>query len=142
MSTVVPTTNRILATEAEVELARDVLERLGGPGGELFVTEPKQSPQPLPVEIGRLLQHVLESMANGSDVTIMTIPQELTTSAAAALLGVSRPTLIKMARDGRIASHKVGSHLRFVSLDVLAERSARREREREAFRHLRELSDD
>ncbi len=142
MSTVIPTTNKILATEAESQLARGVLETLVGPTGELFVSGSAQEPRPLPVEIGRLLQRVLEAMASGADVTVMSIPSEVTTSAAAALLGVSRPTLIKMAREGRIASHKVGTHLRFRSEDVLSERKARRARERQAFRELRELEED
>jgi hypothetical protein len=47
-----------------------------------------------------------------------------------------------MAREGRIASHKVGTHLRFRSEDVLSERKARRARERQAFRELRELEED
>lgn len=141
MATVIPTTNKILATEAESDLARGVLDTLVGPAGELFVSGSTREPRPLPVEIGLLLQRVLEAMANGADVTVMSIPSEVTTSAAAALLGVSRPTLIKMANEGRIASHRVGTHLRFRSEDVLAEQKSRRERERRAFRELRELEE-
>lgn len=139
MPTLVPSTNQILATEDDVELARDVLAHLAGPQGELFVSEPTHEAQPVPVEIGRMLQRVLEALADGSSVTVLTIPTEVTTSAAAAMLGVSRPTLVKMANDGRIPSHRVGTHLRFRSEDVLAEREARVERERRAFKELREL---
>jgi len=47
MSTVIPTTNKILATEAESQLARGVPERLVGPTGELFVSGSAQEPRPL-----------------------------------------------------------------------------------------------
>lgn len=141
MPTIVPSTNQILATDEDVERARTVLAQLASPQGELLVSAPAHEPAPLPIELGRLLQRVLEAMASGSEVTVMAIPAEVTTSAAAALLGVSRPTLIKMANEGRIASHRVGSHLRFRSDDVLSERSARRDRERRAFRELRELEE-
>lgn len=142
MSTVVPATHRLLTTSEDAAQAREVLDSLTGPDGELFVAQHSEAPQALPVDLGRILQHVLEAMAAGSDVTVMAIPAELTTSAAAALLGISRPTLIKLAKEGSIASHRVGSHLRFRSEDIAAERAARREREREAFRQLRELEDD
>lgn len=139
MSTLVQSTNQILATEEEVALARDVLAQLAGPQGELLVSEPAHEAQPVPVEIGRMLQRVLEALADGSSVTVLTIPSEVTTSAAAAMLGVSRPTLVKLAKNGRIPSHRVGSHLRFRSQDVLAERCARVERERRSFEDLRAL---
>lgn len=112
MATVIPTTNKILATAAKSDLAHGVLNTLVGPSGELFMSGSTEAPRLLPVEIGRLLQRVLEAMANGADVTVMSIPSEVTTSAAAALMGVSRPTLSKMANEGRIPSHKVGTHLR------------------------------
>ncbi|MDO5500905.1 MAG: helix-turn-helix domain-containing protein [Propionibacteriaceae bacterium] len=138
MATTVPATNRLLTTAHEASLARDVLRDLDGPDGELLVTEQSQS-RPLPVELGRLLQTVLEAVAEGAEVTIATIPTELTTSVAAALLDVSRPTLMKMIREGTLPAHKVGTHTRLKSTDVLAFRNERRARERAAFAELRDM---
>lgn len=89
-----------------------------------------------------MLQEVLQGVASGSTVTVMTTPSEVTTSTAAAMLGVSRPTLMKMIRDGVISSHKVGSHTRLLAADVLAAKRARRERERAAFQELLEVDED
>lgn len=141
MSMVLAANHRVLTTDRDADLARGVLRELGGPQGELFVAD-QGSPQPLPRELRELLQRVLEAVASGQGVTVTTVPSELTTSAAAGILGISRPTLIKMAREGRISSHQVGSHMRFHSEDILAERAARRERERAAFRELRDIELD
>ena len=96
---------------------------------------------PLPRDVGIVLQSVLQAMADGRTVTIGTIPEIVTTSTAASMLGISRPTLMKMMKDGEIQAHKVGSHHRLRAEDVLAARRARRARERAAFDQLRELDD-
>lgn len=72
----------------------------------------------------------------------MATPREVTTSTAAAMLGVSRPTLMKMVKDGLLPSRKVGTHTRLLSSDVLAAKKARRARERAAFAALLEVEGD
>lgn len=138
----VASTNRLITTEREADAARGVLEKLEGPDGSLRVDQSGEVQEPIPHDIGRLLQEVLEVVANGGTVTIASTPEELTTSSAAAVLGISRPTLLKMAREGKIPSHRVGSHTRFMAKDVFEERRARRARERAAFEALRDLEDD
>lgn len=96
----------------------------------------------VPPEIGRLLQHVLDVMARGGTVTIGTVPEVLTTSTAAGILGISRPTLMKMIKEGSIPSHMVGTHHRLTAEDVRAALRARRARERAAFEELMELEGD
>lgn len=142
MAALVASTNRVITTEHDAHMARDVLEQLDGPDGSLRVDHSGDVLDPIPPEVGRILQQVLEVVANGGTVTISSTPEELTTSSAAAILGVSRPTLLKMVDDGRVPAHRVGTHTRFRAEDVFTERRARREREREAFRALRELEDD
>lgn len=132
------TASAILTGERETALARDVLQSLDGPTGELSVARDSEAPQPLPPELGRLLQNVLESIASGSSITVRALPDELTTSTAASVLGVSRPTLMKMIKNGEIPAHKVGAHTRLMRDDVTAARRARRERERTAFAALLE----
>lgn len=134
-------TSRIFTSEAEGRLARDVMTALEGEDGFLAVGRRDHS-QELPRELGILLQQVLTAMAKGETVTISSIPQELTTSEAASMLGISRPTLMKLIDDGDLPSHKVGSHHRIRSGDLMAFRRARRERERAAFQRLLELEGD
>ncbi len=128
-----------MATAREARLARDVLTELEGPQGVLAVERDGHRAVVVPAEIGKLLQHVLDVMARGGSVTIGTVPEVVTTSTAAGLLGISRPTLMKMINEGSIPSHKVGTHHRLRADDVYAALKARRARERAAFEELMEL---
>lgn len=134
-------TERILTSETAANQARVALTDLNGAEGTLCVERRGQHTQPLPPETGRILQQVLEAIAQGHTVTVGAMPEEISTSTAADVLGVSRPTLMKMIRAGEIAAHKVGTHHRLASDDVYAARKARRSRERAAFERLRELDD-
>lgn len=98
--------------------------------------------QQIPSELADLLRKVLDAVAAGRTVTISTLPEELTTSAAAEMLGVSRPTLMKLVRSAEIPAHKVGTHTRVRTADVLNFQRARLERQRHAFDELRNLEDE
>ncbi|GAA3749680.1 hypothetical protein GCM10022239_26260 [Leifsonia bigeumensis] len=62
---------------------------------------------------------------------IRSMPEELTTTVAAELLGVSRPTFMKYIQSGEIRSRIVGTHHRVRSRDVIAFRE-RRDKDRVA----------
>ena len=82
----------------------------------------------LPRNLSDLMAFVLQGVTQG-DLRIQSIPDELTTRTASELLGVSRPTLMKMVKDGLVPSHQVGTHHRFRFTDI-AELKAKREAER------------
>lgn len=75
-------------------------------------------------------------------MTIHSLPQELTTTMAAKMLDVSRPTLMKLIGEQRLPAHKVGSHTRLSTADVLAFRNEQREGRRRAFDELRKLDEE
>ncbi|GAB3748262.1 excisionase family DNA-binding protein [Microlunatus parietis] len=60
-------------------------------------------------------------------------------SVPADLLGLSRPTLVKMIKAGEIKAHMVGSHRRLKLADVLDFQRDRLEQQQIAFDRLREL---
>ncbi len=140
MATVVAP-GRLLTTDRDAALAANVLNELDGPDGSLAVQRPGAAPRELPREVGVLLQQVLEGVASGHEVSVSAVPRELTTSTAANLMGISRPTLMKMVDRGEIPAHKVGTHTRLESADVFAFLRAQQERRRAAFDELRELLD-
>jgi len=84
-----------------------------------------------------LFADVLNAVANGQ-VTIQTTPQELTTTVAADMLGVSRPTLMKWIAAGELMAHKVGSHNRLKTEDVVAFAQKLGKRRKKSFEALRE----
>ncbi|WP_019180157.1 helix-turn-helix domain-containing protein [Microbacterium yannicii] len=92
----------------------------------------------LPTELSRALVLAIHGMTQGN-VTMRAMPEELTTSTAAGILGVSRPTLMKLIAEGDVRATKVGSHHRLNVHDVLALRDKREETRRIAFDELRQV---
>ena len=96
----------------------------------------------LPKDVSVIVTTVLESLSKGSRVVISTTPKELRTTAAAEMLGISRPTLLKLVREGELPSHKVGAHHRFLLNDVLEYRDKQQEIKREQFLAVRGSLDE
>jgi excisionase family DNA binding protein len=86
----------------------------------------------IPAEVYGVLRQVIEAMSRGLAVTVVPHAQTLTTQQAAELLGVSRPTLIRLLEKGQIPFEKAGSHRRLLLPDVLAYRDERREQQYQA----------
>jgi excisionase family DNA binding protein len=88
---------------------------------------PDRKAIPIPESIYNILLQVIGYMKEGKGVSIVPIMQDLTTQAAANLLGVSRPFLIELLNEGKIPFHKTGTHRRICLKDVLAYRDSRDE---------------
>ncbi|KAF0848649.1 helix-turn-helix domain-containing protein [Nocardia caishijiensis] len=96
----------------------------------------------MPAGLTALISQVLDLVARGCTVTVGSVPNEVTTTVAARMLDISRPTLVKLIREGRIPAHKVGSHTRLKTADVLSHRDSQRAEQRAAFDDLRAFEDD
>ena len=96
----------------------------------------------LPGEFSRVLRQVVEAMRHGLAVTVAPRSQLLTTQQSAELLGVSRPTLIRLLDEGCIAYERVGSHRRIALRDVLAYRERRRQEQYRALEATAVAIDD
>lgn len=81
----------------------------------------------LPPEIYRVVRQVVEALRQGHAVTVAPVTQTLTTQQAADLLGVSRPTVIKLLDEGRIPYERSGSHRRILLRNLLDYRRLRRD---------------
>ena len=105
---------------------------VSGPNGEQLV---------LPPEVFEVLRGVVEAMASGQAVTIAPVHQRLTTQEAADLLGVSRPTLVKLLEAGEIPFEQPGRHRRVRLVDVLAYRSRASIERRASLDRMVEIAD-
>lgn len=113
------------ADKAEVlELSRFLTDHVApavllGPDGEKVA---------LPIEVYTVLRQVAEAMKRGKAITVAPLNQQLTTQQAADLLGISRPTLVKLLDNHEISYERPagGRHRRLRLQDVLEYRDRRR----------------
>ncbi|WP_349826859.1 excisionase family DNA-binding protein [Brevibacterium litoralis] len=94
----------------------------------------------LPRETAERVLTLLEAESAGG-AWVLPVHQDLTTTQAARVLGVSRPHLVELLDEGAIEYHKVGSHRR-IPVVALREFHEERERRRKAAHALSKISDD
>jgi excisionase family DNA binding protein len=120
-------------SEAEVGRMYDFLQAheaagKGSPAFRYFLAGPAASDRvEIPVGVYEVLRQVVDAMRQGLAVTIAPQSQMLSTQQAADLLGVSRPTLVKLLNTDRIPFERTGTHRRVLLRDILAYRQQRRE---------------
>lgn len=73
----------------------------------------------IPLSALKLLGDILKAMGQGKLISLVPITAEVTTQAAAEILGCSRPHLVKLLEDGNIAFTKVGKHRRIKFDDIM-----------------------
>jgi excisionase family DNA binding protein len=115
-------------TEADARVARESVRQLGRileTGGDetQFRFRPEGNAAEtvtLPLTAVRLLKDILDKMALGHGVSVVSLPDELSSQQAADLLNVTRPYLIGLLEGGAIPSRLEGNHRRIRLDDLLA----------------------
>ncbi|PWJ45157.1 DNA binding domain-containing protein, excisionase family [Quadrisphaera granulorum] len=111
---------------------------LGTPQTRYFLAGAQAGEQvELPTEVYRVLRQVVEAMRQNLAVTVVPQRRTLTTQEAADLLGISRPTVIKLLDESKVAYERVGTHRRIALKDLLAFREQRR---REQYAALEDMN--
>lgn len=98
--------------------AGEALSRLRQ-GGGLFV-EFKRNRLALPAELINDVQALLAAYADGGTPIVASSDEEVGTQEAADFLNLSRPTVVKLMDEGRIAFRKPGKHRRVRVADLVA----------------------
>ena len=111
----------------------DPATTLTGPNGERLE---------LPAEVFDVLRDIVAAMAAGQAITIAPVHQRLTTQEAADLLGISRPTVVKLLESGAIPFEQPGRHRRVRLVDVLAYRDRAAAERRAALDRMVEIADE
>ena len=96
----------------------------------------------LPLGAYQVLRQVVEAMRKNLAVTVVPQTQTLTSQQAADLLGVSRPTLIKLLDEDRIPFERTGTHRRIQLRDLLDYREQRREEQYAALAAMSTAEDE
>jgi len=125
--TVLPLRDTEFLDAAQLILAAD---------GDVLLVGTDREPIRMPDELRGVLTTIVTAMRRGQAVTFAPLGQRLTTQQAADLLGISRPTLIKLLEAGSIPFETPGRHRRIRLSDLLDYQATRSEEQREALRDL------
>jgi excisionase family DNA binding protein len=120
---------------AEAEAIKQLEQILNQENSQLKLAAANGEEITIPDSVCRVLRQVVQAMASGKNVSIVTHNPELTTQQAADLLNVSRPYLIKLLEQGELPYIMVGTHRR-VRFDDLIKYKQQRDVKR------RQLLDD
>jgi excisionase family DNA binding protein len=96
----------------------------------------------IPINALKLLVEILEATSQGKIVSIVPIATEMTTQAAADLLGCSRPHLVKLLEQGKIAYTKVGKHRRVKFEDVMSYKRRMKQNQKELLTRIMHADED
>jgi excisionase family DNA binding protein len=114
-------------------LVREHTATLIGPSGERVE---------LPPALLDVLLRVVEKMQEGQAVAVMPLMEELSTQAAADLLGVSRQFFVRECEAHKLPFHHIGTHRRVLLKDLLDYKKRRDQGRRQALVDIARQSED
>ncbi|WP_417369119.1 helix-turn-helix domain-containing protein [Gelidibacter japonicus] len=94
------------------------LEDLRSENPEIEIEETSEKIK-IPLKALKLLAKILKATSQGQPISLVPIATEMTTQAAAELLGCSRPHVVKLLEEGNIPFTLVGRHRRVKFEDVM-----------------------
>lgn len=74
----------------------------------------------VPDSVREVLADIVAALARGESISVVSHEPTVTTQEAADLIGVSRPTLVRLLERGEIAYDQPGSHRRVSLRDVVS----------------------
>jgi excisionase family DNA binding protein len=129
-----------IASESYAALA-SVIEQLNDEQAEIEIEETSEKIK-IPLSALKLLGEILKAMGQGKLISIVPFSAEVTTQAAAEILGCSRPHLVKLLEDGKIAFTKVGKHRRVKFDDIMSYRKQMKEQQKQHIIDIMNLDEE
>ena len=109
--------HRIEPSEVSPEILRQLEEMVQDRRHAALVGQSGEQIE-LPDALNDLLVFVVDAMKRKQALLLMPEETALTTQAAARLLGMSRPYLLRLLETGKIPFHRVGTHRRVLLRDL------------------------
>jgi excisionase family DNA binding protein len=124
-----PTKEEQKAAMESYDALASTLEKIHSDYPEIEIEETKERIK-IPLNALKLLAKILKETSQGKPISIVPIATEITTQAAAELLGCSRPHLVKLLEEGKINFTKIGKHRRIKYQDVLEYKKQLKDKQR------------
>jgi excisionase family DNA binding protein len=117
------------------------LEQIKSDNPEIEIDETNEKIR-IPLKALKLLARILKETSKGKPVSIVPLATELTTQAAAELLGCSRPHLVKLLEKGDIPFTKIGKHRRIKYEDLTEYKQKMKQKQEKLLREMMELDEE
>ena len=117
------------------------LEQLHSENPKIEIEETEEKIR-IPLSALKLLAKILKEISQGRPISIVPIATEMTTQAAAELLGCSRPHVVKLLEEGKIEYTKVGKHRRIKYEDVVSYRKKIKSEQKRIISEIMELDEE
>lgn len=117
------------------------IDQLRNDNPEIEIEESEEKIR-IPISALRLLADILKQISQGNPISIVPIATEMTTQAAAELLGCSRPHVVRLLEEGKIPFTKVGRHRRIKYEDIVRFKKDMKSKQRKRIQKLMELDEE
>lgn len=136
-----PTKEEQRAARESYDALAASIEQLRSEIPEIEIEETEEKIR-IPISALRLLAKILKELSRGNPVSIVPFATEMTTQAAAELLGCSRPHIVRLLEDGKIPFTKVGKHRRIKYEDLAKFKKEMKIRQRNKIQELMQLDEE
>ncbi len=96
----------------------------------------------IPITALKLLAKILQEISKGNPISIVPIATEITTQAAAEMIGCSRPHVVRLLEEGVLPYTKVGKHRRIKFEDVATYKEQMKVNQKRSIQRLMELDEE
>lgn len=118
-----------------------VLEKIKSEQPEIEIEDTGEKIK-IPLNALKLLGDILKAMGQGKLISLVPIAAEVTTQAAAEIIGCSRPHLVKLLEGGNIAFTKVGKHRRIKFDDIIKYRNQMKKKQKQNIIDIMNLDEE
>jgi excisionase family DNA binding protein len=136
-----PTKEEQRAARESYDALAASIEQLRSEIPEIEIEETEEKIR-IPISALRLLAKILKELSRGNPISIVPIATEMTTQAAAEILGCSRPHIVRLLENGKIPFTKVGKHRRIKYEDLAKFKKEMKIRQRNKIQELMQLDEE
>lgn len=136
-----PTKEEQLTAKHSLQTLEGLIQELHTDIPEIEIAETEEKIK-IPLSALKLLVKILQELSRGNPVSIVPVATEITTQAAAELLGCSRPHIVKLLEEGQIPFIKIGKHRRIKYDDLTRYQKNMKEKQRMLLQQIMETDEE